>query len=411
MRKYKVKLRVPEAKLHGSITVEAVDEEEAKELALSQAYDVKFTYSYDSDLLFADSVFDAGPAKTNRKMASIQRVVETFPIEGADAIEGCQVLGWKCVIKKGELKAGDLCVYFEIDSLLPQREEFEFLKSKHYRIKTIKLKGQVSQGLAIPLDQITYVDLSSFTEDDDVTEVLGVYKYEEVLPACLRGKVAGKFPGFLQKTDEERIQGCLSLLEKNAGRIVYATEKLDGSSFSAYLKDDISAEGYEADDPIKKFGVCSRNLELKTDDDYFTGGDIKNTFWKVSRDENIEYKLRKYGKNIAVQGEIVGPGIQKNKYYLQKIKLYVFNVFNIDTCSFYNLFEMKRFCKDLGFDMVPVVDEFVLDHTVDDLVQMSKGKSILCPKSKREGLIIRTIDGERVSFKVINPEFLLKYAE
>ncbi|HUU88425.1 MAG TPA: RNA ligase (ATP) [Candidatus Glassbacteria bacterium] len=411
MRKYRVNLSVAEARLFGNLTVEAEDEEQAKEIVLGRAYDVKFKYSYDHDLLFIDNVNDVGPAKSCRKMASIQMVTDTWAIPEADAIEGCQVLGWKCVIKKGELKAGDLCVYFEIDSLLPKKPEYAFMESRHYRVRTVKLRGQVAQGLALPLSAITYADLSSFVEGDDVTEILEVEKYEGTLPACLRGKVAGVFPGFIPKTDEERIQGMPRVLTQLAGRAVCATEKLDGSSFTAYVRDDINSENYDPQNPVKKFGVCSRNLELKPDGDYFTDGDIKNTFWKVAKQEDVESKLRRTGKNIAIQGEMVGLGIQKNKYYLQGVDLYLFNVFDIDEQRYYNPVEMADFCKEYNFKMVPVVEIFVLDHTVDGLVEMSLGKSVLCNKTEREGLVIRTIDGERVSFKVINPVFLLKNKE
>jgi len=413
MRRYKVKLCVVGATLDGTITVEAEDEAQAKELALESAYDVKFVPTYDVRMLHTHGIEDVGPPKMYRKMASIQRVVETFPIPGADNIEGCQVLGWKCVIKKNELKAGDLCVYFEIDSLLPKKPEFAFMEAKHYRVKTIKLRKQVSQGLALPLDAITYADLSSFEEGDDVTGLLGVIKYEPDLPAELRGKVAGKFPSFLVKTDEERIQGCPRLLEHNAGRAVYSTEKLDGSSFTAYLREDTSAEGYDPASPIRKFGICSRNLELKPDDNYFTEGDIKNRFWKTAKQEDVEKKLRAVDRNIAIQGEMVGPGIQKNKYYLQSTKLFLFNVFDIDEHVFFGLDDMKSFCEEYGFDMVPLLNVFVLDHTVDELVEMSKGKSVLGNNSKREGIVIRSTEGdrERFSFKVINPDFLLKHNE
>ncbi len=347
-----------------------------------------------------------------RKMASIQRVIDTFPISGADKIEACQVLGWVCVIKKGELKAGDLCVYFEIDSILPNESEFAFMEARRYRVKTVKLRKQVSQGLALPLDNITFVDLSSAKEGDDVTEVLKVKQYTSNLPACLRGKVAGKFPGFLIKTDEDRIQSQPRLLERLCGRTVYSTEKLDGSSFTAYLKDDTSAEGYDqGTNPIKKFGICSRNLELKTDDDYFTGNDIKNRFWQVARSEDVESKLRKYGKNIAIQGEMVGPGIQKNKYNLTETELYIFNVFDIDTREYYELEAMQTFCKNFGFKTVPILETFVLQHSVNDLVQLSKNQSVLNKQTKREGIVVRTATGNRCSFKVINPDFLLKYDE
>ena len=217
-----------------------------------------------------------------RKLASIQKILSLDPIEGADSIEVATVLGWHCVVKKGEFEINSPCLFCEVDALLPtDKPEFAFLEKSRGRIKTIRLRGQISQGLALPLSAITFADLSQFSEDDDVTELLGITKYEPPEPnsggANLRGRVKGNFPSFLHKTDEIRIQAVPGVLERHRGKKFYISEKLDGSSFTAYMRDDV-------------FGICSRNLELAREDDF--GADIKNAFWKTAIKIGLEDKMR-----------------------------------------------------------------------------------------------------------------------
>jgi RNA ligase (TIGR02306 family) len=140
-----------------------------------------------------------------RKLASIRKVKDVKPIEGADVIELILIDGWQCVSKIGQLKKDDLCVYFEIDSFCPEKPEFEFLRkssfktmadgSTGFRLKTIRLKEQLSQGLVLPLSE---VNLSDVNEGDDVTEILGIKKYEPPIPACLAGEVRGPVPGCIR---------------------------------------------------------------------------------------------------------------------------------------------------------------------------------------------------------------------
>lgn len=139
-----------------------------------------------------------------RKLASIQRIKALEPIEGADAIERATVLGWQLVVKKDEFRVGELCIYCEIDSILPEKPEFEFLKSRGMRIRTIRLRGQISQGICFPLSFLPAETL--IEEDSDVTEILGVTKYEPPIPASLAGVMKGAFPSFIPKTDETRVQ-------------------------------------------------------------------------------------------------------------------------------------------------------------------------------------------------------------
>lgn len=331
-----------------------------------------------------------------RQLASIQRVLEIFPIEGADQIEAARVLGWVCVVKKGEFKVGDLGVYIEIDSILPKdKPEFAFMAPRGYRVKTVKLRGQVSQGLLLPISDISYVDLSDKVEDDDVTELLGVEKYDPQIPAHLAGKVRGNFPSFISKTDQKRIQSSPGTLRKFAGEKFYLTEKLDGSSFTCYLKDGT-------------FGVCSRNLDLLYEEP-LDGAEIKNAFWRAAVKLDLENKLRDLGKNIALQGELVGPGVQQNRYKLPELDVYFFDVYDITNSKYYEFDDFRALIEYFGLKTVPVVGEIIMDHSVDELVELAQEQSKI-GKVTREGLVFKKA-GDRVSFKVISQKYLLKYEE
>ena len=360
-----------------------------------------------------------------RKLASVRRIAALDPIPGADAIEVATVDGWKVVVKKGEYEVGDLAVYYEIDSFLPERPEYEFLRKSSFktqngvggfRLRTIKLRKQVSQGLLTPLRQAAEPDSAWIPYPpeadvegemrvflgDDVTDQLGVVKWDPPVPAQLAGTVKGNFPTRLRKTDEERVQNLryADLLDwQQQGGDFYLTEKLDGSSMTCYLLDG-------------EFGVCSRNLDLKE-----TEG---NTFWQVARSMDLEGKMREIasrmtggdenGWNFAIQGELIGPGIQGNRYALPEATFRLFNAIDVDG-------EMPRlpwrFLRDLSgvipsLPMVPVLDKhFWLPPTVDDLIAMADGPSVLNAQTKREGFVVRSHDGE-LSFKVISNAFLLK---
>jgi len=325
-----------------------------------------------------------------RKLASIQKIEELNKIKNADFLESAKVLGWNVVVRVGDFKVGDLCVYCEVDSVLPERKEFEFLKERKYRIRTIKLRGIISQGIAFPINILPkeYIDIKI---GNDVTEILGIKKYEIILYENIKGN----YPSFISKTDEIRIQSMPEFLERHKGKMFYVTEKLDGVSTTFYIEDEI-------------FGVCSRNRELYEDN--------KNPCWIVARNFNIEEKLRRFGKNIAIQCEVVGSRVNKNIYNLDIKKPYLFSVFDIDKHKYFDFNEVKKFAKEYDFEMVPILnEEFILNHTVEDLVALSYDKSKLNPKRIREGIVvwsqIEEFDEEvgRLSFKVISPKFLLKY--
>lgn len=327
-----------------------------------------------------------------RKLASIQKIKNLEPIAGADAIEKATVLGWQLVVKKGEFNVGDLCVYCEIDSLLPDRPEFEFLKPRGMRIRTVRLRGQISQGICFPLSVLPEdIDIQ---EDTDVTETLEVGKYEPPIPTSLLGVAKGMFPGFIPKTDETRVQVLQAVLDKYKNEICYVTEKLDGSSVTYYWKDG-------------EFGVCSRNLELLES--------AENPLWKVARALQIEEKLKSLNGNFALQGEIIGEGIQGNLYKLKGQTVRFFNLFDIDKYQFIGFEAFMETMAQLDLSTVPVLEtDFPLSNDINWLVEKAKAKSVLNPDVWREGIVIRPVIEKndamgRVSFKAINPEFLLKY--
>lgn len=325
-----------------------------------------------------------------RKLASVQRIRNIEPIPNADAIVKATVLGWQLVVKKDEFNIGDLCVYMEIDSVLPEREEFAFLRSKHSRIRTVKMRGQISQGICFPLS-ILPGDIN-VDEGLDVTEMLGIIKHEPPVPAELAGVIKGPFPSFIPKTDETRVQVLQELLDEHKGRICYITEKLDGSSVTYYMRDG-------------EFGVCSRNLELKEN----TG----NTCWKIARALDIANKLRSLNRNVAIQGELVGTNVQGNKLGLREQTVYIFNVFWIDENRYATYREMMEVLASINLAQVPVItDGYILDNDIQRILKMASIPSTINSNVMAEGIVIRVIDSdELVSFKAISNEFLLKYGE
>lgn len=346
----------------------------------------------------------------SRNLASIQKILDIKPIEGADKIELARVLGWQVVIIKDQFKVGDLCVYCEADSLFPDKPEFEFLRPRKFRVKTIRLRGTISQGIVFSLSilggksfpsDIRKDKIYDFKEGMIVTEMLGIELYQPPIPPDLKGLVKGAFPGFIPKTDETRVQLLQSIITRYKGTKCYFSEKVDGSSCTVFMRDGI-------------LGVCSRNLELLETPD--------NAFWKIVREDKIEEKLRKSKiKNIAIQGELVGHGIQKNPLKIEGRKIFWFNVFDIDSFKYLDFEDFISFCKELKLETVPILNtDFILIDNIDELVKLATDKSIINKKSWREGIVIRPLKeiidlqmstgmaNARVSFKCINPEYLLE---
>ncbi len=351
-----------------------------------------------------------------RKLASIQTVNAIEPIPNADAIERVRVLGWWVVVKKGEFSAGEKIVHCVIDSLLPEVPAFEFLRKSCYRaaivqggnevqragfrIKTVRLRGQVSQGICFPLGVLP--NGTPTDEGADVTDVLGVIKFDPPPPANLAGRVKGNFPSFIPKTDETRVQVLEQVLERHRGKEFAVTEKLDGSSFTAFVRDGV-------------FGVCSQNLLLDETDE-------SHLFIQLAKRLELGATLvrmrDKYGFDPAVQGEVIGHGVQGNKYGLRAVELRVFNLYDVSAGRLVDSQRALDLLHEFRLEAVPQLGTIVLDHGVDDLIRLSEGVSELNPKVQREGIVLRPNAeeydadvGGRLSFKAINPQFLLKYDE
>jgi len=336
-----------------------------------------------------------------RKLATIRKIDALRPIPDADAIECAVVGGWTCVVKKGEYAAGDLAVYCEIDSWIPH-EVAPFLSRGNFprvynevkgeRLRTVKLRGQLSQGLLLPLSVIPF---ASYIPDDDVSELLGIVKYEAPIPAQLAGEVKGMFPGWIQKTDQERIQNLKEELDYwlREQHVWEVTEKLDGSSMTVYLRDG-------------EFGVCSRNLELKPSE--------TNSLWKVAVRNDLELKLRRANRNLALQGELIGEGIQGNPYKQKGQEFFLFDIYDIDTSKYLTPAERKAFIEEHDIKHVPVLaygaelSDTLGINSIDGILKFAEGKSVMgMIGCEREGLVFKS-KAMQCSFKAISNKFLLK---
>lgn len=347
--------------------------------------------------------------QAKRKLASVQVIKALVPIPEADRIEMAEILGWKVVVKKGEFKVGDKCVYFEIDSLLPNCDWSKFLDKKGdgkaIRLKTVKFRKQISQGLALPLDILAVTShelkhLRNYQEGDDVTEQLKVEKWEPYIPAELVGVKKGEFPHFLRKTDELRVQAYPDVIKEFTGRNVVVTLKMDGTSATYYIKDG-------------EFGVCSRNMELKEND--------TNKYWQMARQLDLRNKMMAKGWNFSIQGEICGPGIQANRMGFKENKLLIYNVWDIDKQAYVDDPLLPMIVHGLDLELVPTVyvGPWKWD-SVENLLAFADGLNY--PNhttenpSPAEGVVIRPCNeaysevlGGRLSIKAISNRFLMKY--
>lgn len=335
-----------------------------------------------------------------RKLASIQLVHSIQPILNADAIEFARIQGWQCVVKKGEFQPGDSGVFFEIDSIPPNDPRFEFLwlnkkvvitqQPENFRLKTLRLRGVLSQGLLLPLNQFPEItsDCSSGT---DVTDVLKVRKWEAPLP--MDDDVAGPFLLGVPKTDEMRVQSVPEVLQELSGLPYVITLKCDGTS---------ATYGYHRE--TSEFIVCGRNWSLKRG----SGG-----YWKMAEKYNLEQSLQTY-PHLVLQAELVGPGIQKNRLGLSDVQLRVFNVYDQNEGRYLDHPEASKFLGKIQVPMVDIVEQGEsFGHSLESLLSLAEGH-YPGTQNEREGLVIRhqserfsTTLGGRLSFKAISNRFLL----
>lgn len=345
----------------------------------------------------------------DRKLATIRRIAEVAPIAGADKIVAYRVDGWWVVDQKDRYQIGDLAVYLEVDSWVPfevapfltkGKEPREFEGVKGERLKTIRLKGQLSQGLLLPLthafnggDGCVLLNGEIVQEGDDVTDLLGVIKWEKPMSAQLAGMARGNFPSFIPKTDQERIQNLTRAFEmwKLGGELWQITEKLDGSSMTVYVNG-------ESD------GVCSRNLDLKFDEG--------NAFWEAALKYKLLEKIRSTGRNLALQGELVGEGIQGNSYKLDGRQFFLFDVYDIDRREYLLPIDVMTLATYLSIYHVPVLafNWQIQSHmTVADILNQAEASSTIGIGPEREGLVFKSMTQPNVSFKSISDSWLLKY--
>jgi RNA ligase (TIGR02306 family) len=222
----------------------------------------------------------------------------------------------------------------------------------------------------------------------DVSEVLGIVKYEPPVPAQLAGLVRGNFPSQIPKTDQERVQNLgREIIEAAAGNLHFEiTEKLEGSSMTCYLIDGV-------------FGVCSRNLDLKRDE--------ANSFWKVAIDLDIEAKMRACGEgDWAIQGELVGNGVQGNIYNMGGLNFYVYDVYNIQAGDYLRPAYRRALIERMGLNHVPVIETNGKLGTMEEIILGADGKSVLNPQQDREGIVFKQVDGG-MTCKAISNKYLL----
>lgn len=355
------------------------------------------------------------------KLASVQKITDITPIEGADAIELAFLLGWQVVIKKGEFKVGDLVCYIQIDTVVPETEQFEFLRERKFRIKTIKLRKKLSQGLIIPLPTIP---LSKYKEGEDITELIGVKKYEKPdnnpqryekprvpkvwykkwiylfkynflykLFPWLQQQSRSPFPKTLVSiTDEERIQNIPQVLQQYKGKEFVVSYKLDGSSITIIHSKILGKS---------KFRICSRRFELH---------DKKNDWYKVFTETNFKDEITKLVKHyrtndIIVQGEAIGK-FNGNHHNLEKEQIRLFNIYV--NGKRINQKEFIEVCRANNIPHCPMYVNIILNHTLEEVLEMSQIKDIINSNVEAEGLVWRSVE-DNLSFKVINNRYLLKH--
>lgn len=361
-----------------------------------------------------------------RKMASIQTIRDITPIEGADAIVLAHVNGWAAVVKLGEFSVGQSVVFCEIDSWVPHeiapflskgKEPHEYLGVKGERLRSQKFKKQLSQGLILPITpelqtefSHTFLNFEGARElqvGDDVTELLGIIKYEPPVPVQLAGQVRGNFPSLVTKTDEERVQNIRGL-EKYLDEVFVETEKLHGTSVSFVLNESGEME------------VCSRNLSLKEDEN--------NLYWKLAKKNDALAMLNTvknhyeaegaYVLTVAIQGEGVGQGVQKGWEY--GIQVPEFFMFTIQVNGVKIVEEDYQMFKQMFHQVksVPEIRKATLREIVGDageigatLLKYVEGKSAIDGKTIREGSVFRCLIDSSFSFKVVSNQFLLKGGE
>ena len=345
-----------------------------------------------------------------RKMVTIRKISAIESIPEADKICVYLIDGWKVVDSIGKYQVDDLVVFCEIDSFIPNsiapfltgpdKEPKEYFGVKGERLRSKRLRGIISQGLLLNIEDIDaivpmeedcgqdyYFNSWGWREGDDVSDILGIVKYEPPIPAQLAGQVKGNFPSQCPKTDQERIQNIN--LDDYKGEYE-VTEKLEGSSCTIIL------------DTGGNFEVCSRNLSLKEDEN--------NSFWKAALHYGIREKMLELNlQGLALQGELVGEGIQGNIYNIKGVDYYIYDIYDTNKGLYLSSEERIKVTEALGLKHVPILwNKYDMIHTKESLLNQAEDFSKLNPKQQREGIVFKNINDPSKSFKAISNKYLLK---
>lgn len=387
------------------------------------------------------------PQTNERELAYVAKIEEIRPIPNYDRVEHARIgAGWWVIVKKDEFKVGDLCVYFEVDSKVPETEPFLFLEAKHFKVKTLKMCKVLSQGLIIHPSEFNFK--RELVEGEFLTKELGI-TYAEVVDNERKGsgfdkykKMAqrrpnlfkkswarwlmkrewgrrlmffffgkkrdkkGSWPAWVTKTDEERVQNCGWLFDGRDAGTWIMTEKIDGTSTTFTLRG-------------KDFRVCSRNVVFDKPDKkcfYET-----NVYTEMAVKYNMEETMRKWMQDmkeagrplefLTIQGETYGAGIQKRDYGMKDHDLAVFNViygYKDGRVERLNSYLMAGECELRGLKSVPILGDVKLPATCEEVLALAESEQSKIDGGMREGIVFRSEDGVN-SFKAVSNNFLLKY--
>ena len=326
------------------------------------------------------------------RIATVEKVIAVSNHTNADNLAVATILGWDVVCKKSECSVNDLVAYVNIDSVVEPHPYFKFLEAKSYRIRPIKIRGVLSQGLLIPLSELRSFgcDVDNFYEGQDISSIIKASHYEKKVPSKMIGNTKGSFPKFLIRTDEDNLRNYPNALKEIHDSEIYITQKIDGCSATYFVKSGL-------------FGVCSRSLELQPDE---------NAFWSIVKKFDLAYKMQNLGSDIAIQGELYGPNIQGNPTGANQISFAAYNIFFIKERRFGSLDELTEICQSLEIPQTKVIYRGPMSHSLGDFIGLANSQLYENQKTG-EGIVIRTVQPvrskimgkDRWSAKVLNESY------
>lgn len=398
------------------------------------------------------------PNTNERELAYVVAIDEIRPIEGYNRVEYARVGGWWVIVRKGQFQVGDLAIYIEVDSKVPEKEPFMFLDKRNFKVKTLKMCKVISQGLLMSPEDFGYfsnIDKTAvidgdkdeeFKVGDFLTAELGITyadaadnkrkansadKYK--LMAQRNGKLFSKQPfrwlmrrtwgkkllfiffgkkkdkkngwpsHIASKTDVERVQNMIWILQDKKPFV--ATEKVDGSSMS------VMAERSKFN-KINKY-VCSRNVvfENPEQDCYYDTNIYFEAYEKYNLGEKIEHMLKDLNlPNIAIQMEVYGDGVQKRNYSMNngERKIAVFHILSNNVKM--PMEKVVELCEKYDLPHVPIIDNnYVLPDTIEELQTYVESASSAIDGLDKEGIVFYDKATGTQYFKFVSPNFLMKY--